>query len=166
MIESVFKPFLDECHKHRIGAIYDVNYRYIKEIIWDDETQDKYGVTREGYEKYKDEHTGQYSYSGMASLREVKHDSGETTYFIEEKRPVNSELSYIINQYELAKAKLFEVLEVKDIKTFEIFLTEYKDLYFTKDVNTIISNIKGFENFLSEYNNDADFKRVIDKIKG
>lgn len=166
MTKSVFQPYVDECHKHRIGAIYDVEYKYIKEIIWDDCAQEKYGKSREGYEQYKSENPGQYSYAGMVSLREVNHSSGETTYFIEEKRAVNSDLSDIVKQYELAKAKLYEILEVKDVQSFEIFLTEYKDLYFTKDVNTIISNIKGFENFLSEYNNDPDFKRVIDKIKG
>ena len=66
---SIFKQYLTLVDNHRVEAIYNNSYRYIKDIIWDDEKNIKYGNTRKGYDKYKSESKGYMSFSGEVSLR-------------------------------------------------------------------------------------------------
>lgn len=155
---------LNKCKLYRTDAIYNEQYRYIKEIIWDDEYQEKYGITRKGYERFKDDHPGSISFGGKISLRSVTNN-GTVKYFTQEKKEYNTSLSEMINIYEESKDKMYEILNVKDINTFDYWFDDYTDFSFHCP-NVIIDNIKELEDIINKYNTDDKFKTFIDKIKG
>lgn len=160
------QEFIDNCQKERIEAIYNAEYKYIKEIIWDDEKNNQYGTTREGYENFKQDNNGSISHSHEIYLRENKDIKTKETlgYLIESKRTSNDNYNIMYDNFKKAKEKFIEMLEVEDTEAFEYWLESYTSIYLAK-ANEIINSIKTLDNILIKYNEDKEFKRFIDKIK-
>jgi len=164
--------FLENCKPHRVEAIYNTEYKYIKEIIWDTEAQDKFGSTREGYEKFQKDtdYPGGMSYSGQIDLRIRTNREGEVLgYMTESKRTNNDNFDHMLEQYNLAREKLYEILEVKDKETFNYWLEEEAPFMISMRMgaNETITAIENLENIVIKYNDEdhIDFKQFIDKIK-
>lgn len=161
------KDFLDSCKPHRVESIYNKEYKYIKEIIWDEEKNNKYGNTRKGYDSYKQEIEGTASYSGEIELRVTKKDGQIVGYFTETKLSSNEHLNLIFVQYQLALEKTKEILKVKDKNSFMYWLTNERPPFggFKMGTNEIVGAIQNLESIIRDYNEDEEFKRYLDKIK-
>jgi len=160
------KEFLEECKEHRIEAIYNYDYRYIKEIIYDDELEKKYGNSRTGYEKFKNNEPGNMSYSGEVSLRtRVDKDDNILGYMTERKLNNNDKLNTIFEIYKNAEIRFREILKITSPETFDYW---FYNLGWTDehlDVNNLINKIKRLERILFDYNEDMEFRNFINKIK-
>lgn len=170
---GVFAEFLENCKPHRVEAIYNTEYKYIKEIIWDDEANEKFGSSRTGYEKFKNDkdYSGSMSHGGTTDLRvRTDKDGNILGYMTESKRTNNDNYEHMLKQYELAKAKLIELLDVKDLTNFEYVLEEFSPFRVSMRMgaNETIDAIEGLERIYTMYNHpdETEFKDFIDKIKG
>lgn len=158
---------------HRVEAIYNKEYKYIKEIIWDTEAQEKFGSTREGYEKFQQDenYPGGMSYGGCIDLRVRTDREGNILgYMTESKRTSNDNYKHMVKQFNDAKTKTFEILEVKDIKAFNYWLEEYASGLFgfsRAGANETISAIQELEEIITRYNDpeEHEFRQFLDKIK-
>ena len=172
---GVLGEYLENCKKYRVEAIYNTEYRYIKEIIWDTEAQEKFGSDRAGYEKFKadKDYPGNLSYSGEIDLR-IRYDKENGSplgYITESKRTSNDNYKHMLKQLEGAKAKMFEILGVKDTEIFNYWLEEYVGDLFgfsRKGANETIYAIEKLEEIITKYNDpeEKEFKQFLDKIKG
>jgi len=157
--------FLQEIEEHRGEAIYNTTHRYIKEIIWDDEKNKKYGDTREGYERYKRDSNGYMSYSGVVSLREeTDKDNNIIGYMTEQKRQTNEPLKEIQEIYDRAVDKFCELVGgSSDSKVLKWWLDD--NIHRDTQANTYMYGVKSLEEYLDEYSWNEEFKEFIDKIK-
>jgi hypothetical protein len=153
------KEHIENCEADRIEAIYNKQYRYIKEIIWDTEAEEKYGTDRAGYEKFKQDTKGYSTYSGEIFLREV-----DGVYFTEEKLSYNKKLSAMYKEKDKALEKTKEILGVKDNEAFEYWINNNIPHSFTTGANEVISYINSLEELISKYNEDEEFKHFFDKV--
>ena len=164
-LNGPLKEYLERCKPHRIESIYNTEYKYIKEIIWDTEAQEKFGDDRSGYEKFKNDsnYPGNISYSGEIDLRIRTAKDGTILGYLTEKKMTRND-SYLIIQKNLedAKEKTIEILQVKDIKNFDYWL-EGK-MYSSSGANEMISSIEVLESIITTYAYDEDFKSYLDKI--
>lgn len=164
------KDILDELETLKSNSIYNYEYKYIKEIIWDDERNSKYGNDRNGYEKYKQEDTNTYiTFSGKTSLRIVEdRTTGEIVGYIAESECKDKSEKRIYELRDLAKKEFYNALGVTNISEFEFWYNEYYGTCdFRNSSYTIVFNqIKQLINIVKRYNEDEDFKKFIDKIKG
>ena len=161
---GVFAEYLNNCKPYRIEAIYNAEFRYIKEIIWDTEAEEKFGKTREGYKKFKNDEEYQCNVSINDVYLRTRHDryGNILGYITETKRTSNDDYNIVYKQYEDAKEKLMELLNVKDKETFLYWLDSETSV--GTCVNGIISSIQNLESIYKEYNEDEEFKRFFDKI--
>lgn len=151
----------------------NTEHKYIKEIIWDTEAQEKFGSTREGYERFKmdKDYPGSMSFSGEIDLRiRTDREGNVLGYMTESKRTNNDNFNHMLEQYNLARAKLMEILEVKDKENFEYWLEEEAPFRVSMRMgaNETISAIESLERIINKYNDpdEVEFKSFIDKIKG
>lgn len=162
---------LEQMNEVRVEAIYNKEYRYIKEIVWDDEANKKYGTSREGYEQYQKDNTNLYAtFTNIESLRRMQtRDANKTDvkYFIEAKREVNTQLGQMFDLYNKARAELVKILNVKDEEAFNYYIDEHVigSGDFRLGANELKSRVTRLIQFVDDYNNDEYLKRVIDKIK-
>jgi hypothetical protein len=163
---GVLSEFLENIKPHRIEAIYNKEYRYIAQIIWDDELNEKYGSKREGYERFKSEQPGYVTHSGEIDLRVWRDHNGEELGYMTETK-LNSNESYkIINeQFHGALKKTKEILDVKDHEAFDYWLNNEVNSTF-RGPNECISAIKRLQSIIERYNEDMEFRAYLDKIKG
>jgi hypothetical protein len=164
--------FLENCKPHRIEAIYNTKYTYVKEIIYDTELQELYGDSRDGYDKFKNRKLDtttatDISHGGVLDLRILTQDGKESGAVIETKRTSNDNYNQMFIQYQLAKLKLLEILEIKDSGSFLYWYEEnYSGFNFSRGgANETITAIERLENIIIKYNNEEEFKEFIDKIK-
>jgi len=167
------KEYILNASHYRNNASYNKEYKYIKEIIWDNEAQEKFGNTRDGYEKFRNDESypGGISYSGEIDLRiRTDVETGDVLgYLTESKKTMNDDFEHMIKQFEDAKAKTFEILGVKDVETFNFWLEEYAGGIFgfsRSGANETIIAIETLESIIIEYDKSKKFKKFIDKIKG
>jgi|SaaInl8_200m_RNA_FD_contig_81_619839_length_10764_multi_4_in_0_out_0_8 hypothetical protein len=161
--------FLENCKPHRVEAIYNTDYRYIKEIIYDTEAEERYGRSRAGYEQYGLENPGSMSFSGEIDLRiRTDIDGNVLGCMTETKRTNNDNFTHMVKQYDDAKAELIKLLDVKDIENFNYWLEEAAPFRVSTRMgaNETISAIEDLELIYETYNEDEDFKKFLDKIKG
>ncbi len=162
--------YLENCQPYRVEAIYNTEYKYIKEIIWDDELQDKFGNTRAGYDKLKNDRNikGGFDFGGQTDLRVRTYEDKIIGYMTETKKTQNDDFKILLKQYEDAKKEMYKILKVKDTDTFDYYL-ENNNISFSfsrSGANETISSIETLEEIITEYNDDPVFKRFLDKIKG
>jgi len=160
--------YLENCKPHRTEAIFNKEYKYIKEIVWDDDLNEKHGSTREGYEQFKAENPGYISYGGEVDLRTWYDHNGEVLgYLTETKKTSNDNYVILKKQFEDAKDELYRILDVKDRENFNYWLEEEVPLHtsFRLDTNNVIENICELENIITKYKEDEEFKNFLDKIK-
>jgi hypothetical protein len=163
--------FLENCKPHRIESIYNKEYRYIKQIIWDDELNEKFGSTREGYEKFKNDRSipGNMSYGGEIDLRiRYDRDSGlPLGYMTETKLTSNESYKIMQEQFDNALKKTKEILDVKDEESFMYWLNNERPPFggWRRGANETISAIQHLEKIIKDYNEDEEFKSFLDKIK-
>lgn len=158
--------YINNCKPHRVEAIYDTEYRYIKEIVYDEEKQSRYGSSREGYERYKRDMEGYASYSGELDLRVQKSREGEVLgYFTESKLTSNESYKIMMQQYDMALSETKKILGVNDDEAFMFWLETEFSWGFRNGANEIISGIEKLEGIIARYESDHDFKRFIDKVK-
>ena len=156
--------FLNKIENHRTEAIYNKEYRYIKQIIYDDELQEKYGSTREGYERYKRDLSGYASYSGEIDLRvQTDRDGVILGYFTEAKKKVNDPLSEIEKIYEDAKQEFFNILGCTDTEALEYWLSDKIHIN-PMEANSYLYGVKKLEIILKDYEEDEEFKVFLDKL--
>lgn len=165
--------FLNNCKPHRVEAIYNTEYNYIKEIIWDTEAQEKFGSTREGYDRFKmdKDYLGNISFGGEIDLRVRTINGVPVGYITESKRTTNDNYNHMVKQFEDAKERLFEILEVNDKEAFNYWLEEFAGGLFgfsRSGANETISSIETLQQIITIYNDphELEFKQFIDKIKG
>ena len=158
--------FLNEIESHRTDAIYNYEYKYIKEIIWDDVKNEKYGITRAGYDKFKNEEPGYMTYSGETIIRtNIDRDGDVLGYMTETKRKINDSLNEIFEIYVRALDRFCELVESsEDTSTLKWWLDK-KIHIDTMEANTYLYAVKKLETFLYEYNECPEFKTFIDKVK-
>lgn len=158
--------YLEECKQHRIKSIYNYEYRYIKEIIYDTEKEERYGTERDGYEQYKKETKGSLSYGGEVSLRTNTTDGEIDGYVSEEKLKENINLNKMKDILSRAKQHLMNTLMVKDIGSFEYWLATLDTgmMADNKSVNGITAMIEFYEWIIEAYQGDKDYKKYVDKI--
>ena len=161
---SIFKQYLTLVDNHRVEAIYNNSYRYIKDIIWDDEKNIKYGNTRKGYDKYKSESKGYMSFSGEVSLRvETDKDNNILGYMIEEKKQINEPLLEIYKIWDDSKKSFFELLGASDPSLLEYWLDDKINVDI-RCPNSFKGAIKELYDIIEEYNLNSDLKRFLDKL--
>jgi len=157
---SPLMNFLTECEQYHTGSIYNSNYRYIKEIIWDSKLEEEIGGSRASYEKYKKNKN--ISYSGVTYLRTIVDNSNKAiAYITETKRTTNEDNIKLYEILERATKELYKILKVKDINNFEYFLENENILY----ASSVVANIKALENIIIRYNSEPEFKAYLDKVK-
>lgn len=161
-----FQEYLDKAKENKIESIYNYEYKYIKEIIWDTEKQLKFGNKREGYERFNTKDKS-VSYSGVSSLRTVTDSANNSPvigYVLETRLTQNDAYLRMKEQYDLAKNKLYKILEVKDTESFDYWFEQI--IGYPSSENSILSHIREFGNILEQYANDDEFRKFLDKIKG
>ena len=160
------KEFLEECDEHRLEAIYNYDYRYIKEIIYDEDLEKKYGNTRKGYEQFKKNELGTISYGGDVSLRTREDKEGNIIGYMSEKSLKNNDkLNMIAEIYERAELKFREILGVTCPESFNYWFDSLGWYDEKLDVNNLINRIRQLEGILTSYKEDKEFRSFIDKIK-
>jgi len=159
---TTLQKYKDMYKPHKLEAIYNKEYRYIKEIIWDDELNKTLGNTRGGYEKYN---KGYVSFSGETSLRTVTKDKEIIGYITETNLTSNVKWSLFREFYVLAKKETYKILEVKDIETFDYWLENSGNSLDNRDYNSYIMAIDSLESIINDYKEDKTFRKFIDKIK-
>ena len=159
------KKYLEECKIHRKESIYNKEYRYIKEIIWDDELQAKFGKTREGYDKYKNDYSikGHVAYGGFNDLREITDDNKIIGYLLETKKSNNESYTELIKILNNAKQATINLLNIKDLVAFDYYL-DTRGFNYYNSTNELIGKIEKLEEIIDDYNNEEDFKLYLDKI--
>ena len=164
--KGLLAEFLENCRIHRVEAIYNYEYRYIKEIIYDDEFNEKFGSTREGYENWKKEKTpGGISFSGEVSLRTVTDKDKIIGYVSESKRRENTSYMEMKKQFEEAYSKMCEIINVKDKSSFDYWFESSGYKHNITEANKFILAIEKLEELIFIYDNNSKFKKLIDKIK-
>jgi hypothetical protein len=169
--KGIFSEYLNNCKPHRVESIYNKQYRYIKEIIWDDERNEKYGNTRAGYDRFNQEDSlnGLMSYSGEIDLRVLndRETKEPLLYMTETKCSSNESYMIIFEQYQHALNKLQELLEVTDTESLNYWLNECRPSFtnYSRGANETISAIQSLEEIYNDYNEDEEFRSFIDKIK-
>jgi len=161
--QTFLKKYIEMFEPHKLEAIYNKEYRYIKEIIWDDELNSTLGSTRKGYEKFD---KGLVSYSGEVSLRTVTKEGNIVGYITETNLTSNVKSSMFREFYQMAKEETYRILDVKDKESFDYWLEDSGKGISFEGFNHYINGIKSLENVIEEYIEDEDFRRFLDKIKG
>lgn len=165
--------FLDACKPHRIEAIYNTEYRFIKEIVWDTEAEEKFGTDRAAYEAWSKTDKGyergalDMSYSGKVDLRVLtERSSGKpVAYVTETKLDRNKSQELMHQQFELAKEEVYKILNVANLSSFNYWFEEQNIYDWRGGANEIISSIEHLELIIKKYNKDEEFRSFIDKIK-
>lgn len=175
---NLIDTYEKKANKIKHDNIYNYKYTYMIKtpngMREDTERNHKYGTTRDGYEKWKTEEKGLTAgYSGRVSLREItdyqrKDENGIAPvvgYIIEEKLsdyPWQQEIAALATE---AFDKLCEELEVVDKEMFEYVLWEDFGLY--KDYGQELSaKLSRISSMYEKYQEDEEYKKFIDKIKG
>jgi hypothetical protein len=160
--------YLNACKPHRVEAIYNSQYRYVKEIVYDEDMEKAYGDTREGYNQFRRDVKCSVSHAGEVSLRDVRDAKGELTgYITETKLTSNEGWNLMYEQYESALEKTKELLGVEDEKNFQYWMDNSGECHIsTAGANEIVNSIKSLEGIIEDYQEDEDFRRYLDKIKG
>ena len=57
-------------------------YRYIKEIVWDDEAQEKYGDSRAGFERFKKDMARSRSTNTVVDLIVITDEEGNPIRYV------------------------------------------------------------------------------------
>lgn len=117
------------------------------------------------------DYPGSMSFSGEIDLRiRTDREGNVLGYMTESKRTNNDNFNHMLEQYNLARAKLMEILEVKDKENFEYWLEEEAPFRVSMRMgaNETISAIESLERIINKYNDpdEVEFKSFIDKIKG
>jgi len=146
-------------------------YKYLKEIIEDEEFNEKYGEEREGYEKFRKDLDVSVYYSGEFSLRKVESRNSTNSasshipdYIVEQKIvvPISSKSRELFLK---AKEIFIKELNIKDLKTLEMWIQEYGDPSY--DPRGFYSSIVlAFIKTIEEYKECEDTKYYLDKIFG
>jgi len=163
--------FLTECQDHRIPSIYNTKYRYVKEIVYDTEAEEKYGTSRAGYDEWKNtkkyNQTTSLGYSGVTSIRTLSdYKTGETLgYILETKETTNDSLTKMLNILEKAEEEFYKILDVTAFDTFNFWFQDQYDTMRNLEANSIISRIERLEGIINDYNEDEEFRNFINKIK-
>lgn len=159
------KQFIEMIESHRKEAIYNYSYKYIKEIIWDDEKNEKYGDGRVGYEIFTQENEVSVSFSGIESLRKVYDmDNNVKSYILETKKEVNDPLMEIIDIYNSAVDYFCNKLGSTDSKILRWWIDSNIEVN-PREVNSYLSAVKELNSYLIDYEIYEDFRLFIDKIK-
>lgn len=169
--KTVFQDIKDMVNQFKTDAIYNYDYEYYDvdnqgNLIKTNKFPNK---SRQDYEEFSrnPKNNVSFGYSGEVSLRAI-YTRGSTEiigYITEAKRPENNMFTEMNSLYMKAYKELVTILDVKDTKTFNIYMKKYTDYAFS-GVNQCINAINDLESFLTRYNNDPQFKKIVDKIKG
>lgn len=158
------KQFIEMIESHRKEAIYNYSYKYIKEIIWDEEKNEKYGDSRVGYEIFSST-SGRVEFSGVNSLRcEFDKDNNVKSYILETKKEVNDPLMEIIDIYNSAVDYFCNKVGSTDSKILRWWIDSNIEVN-PREVNSYLSAVKELNSYLIDYEIYEDFRLFIDKIK-
>lgn len=159
------KQFIEQIENHRKYAIYNYTYKYIKDIIWDDEKNSKYGNDRKGYETFTEENDISVSFAGIDSLRTVYDmNNNIQSYIIETKEEINHPLLEIIDIFNKAIDEFCKIVGSVDSETLRWWLDKELDTS-PRDVNSYMYAVKQLDRMVDDYDNYDDFRQFIDKIK-
>jgi len=167
---------LDKADKIKYDKIYNYEYSYFlktpKGMVSDTETNHKYGNTREGYEKWKNDNPDLgMSYSGVVSVREmykIDNQSDIVGYMFERKLPDKPWLDEIDKLFDEAWQEFCTELDVSDFDSVEYFLFTDISSDWRNTGEDRISKFKILLSTIEKYNDpdETDFKKLFDKIKG
>lgn len=136
-------------------------------------TNEKYGSRRDDYEKWRDDHPlYQVSYSDQVSLRYIVDTTRKIVvgYVTEEKISGEAWKKDIETIVEKCFETLCEELNVNDIETFKYFVFNNEFLstsYEMKDYDYDLERKLEMMVLTYEYyNDDEEYRNLIDKIKG
>lgn len=163
MNSDFLDKYLKDLESHRTEAIYNYSYKYIKEIIWDDEKNEKYGDSRLGYDKFRKDVRTSVSYSGVTSLREITIDNGIVGYISETKNQINYPLLEISEIWKSAREEFIRELGATDTRAIDFWLDDKIYIDYT-EANSYRSAIMELKDIIKDYNYDEDFRFFIDKL--
>ena len=152
-------------------STYAYEYTYLKEIVVDEELQKKYGKSREGFEKFKDElyfKDGEQSisYSAKKSLREVKSNGEITNYIIEERVSDTRFIEEAQKIYEEILSKYEDLFGVNDKENFYYLLDQSfeRNLLTGESITNYLGKAEILANLYEKYIDEPEFKKYFDKI--
>lgn len=165
----MFEKYLERLSELSPKGLKAYTYRYVKEIIYDNQAETEYGTTREGYEKFKQANKDlDVSYSGATSLRHIDDCEGTVGYILETKESEDDRYNEIDKILLDAWEEFYIVLEVEDKESVK----HYLDIRINADVPMAIPyhkrmerEVKFLRDFVDEYREDEEIKRFFDKIK-
>lgn len=168
---GVLGEYLKECDLQDREPIYSFRYKYIKEIVWDDEKNIKYGDSRDGYEKFK--HSNEYirkdtSDSFYVVLKETEDKvTRESTGYTIETKSIN--LKNQDKLKELVSNAQLECMSLLGIKSpsFLFWLNGYSGYggTYINSIDAARHKIKFLIGIIEDYAVQEDFKDFIDKFK-
>ena len=161
--------FIDEMEKYRDNSIHTYEYTYLTKLIYNNEQNNKYGHSRDGFENYRNTESGHVTHSGEISLRIRKDNNGNDLEYILEKKVNTGYVTKILKPiFEKAKLEFYKLLDVKDIKTMDFWLEKTEDdSLSTLRSETVyyIARVKNMNKILYKYSTDNEFKDFLDKLK-
>jgi len=177
--EKSLKDLLKELQELRNETIYIFDYKYYNLkisphgdiLVPDEESNEKFGNSRKGYELFKREHQEELSigYSGEISLREVYiRATNEVIGYVQEKK--KSTRPYVEKAqevYEEIYNNVIKELGVKDVETFNYFIERDGPGYdlFEKDpIMRKKSEASYIIELVQNYNECDEFRKYLDKI--
>jgi hypothetical protein len=166
------KDYKNQIKNIRKDNIYNYEYEYWKgdktHLEKDLKATKLFGVSRKGYEKYKECNPDSIiDYGGVVSLREVTDSvSGETIGYITERKL--SDKPHIDEAKKIFASSVDYVKEFLKVEDTEAFMYYLAQEILIQDFNTTVDNIlhqiDNLETLLEEYQEDEEFRKFFDKI--
>lgn len=134
----------------------------------DDTLNHKYGDGRAGYEQWKTENSHLVASHEQINLRPIRERNDYdhiVGYLTETRLSDNSWQTEIVQLADECFVKLCEELEVIDVDTFKFFV--FNDIGMFDDVDQELNaKLHALVDVYDNYNDDPNYKKLVDKIKG
>jgi hypothetical protein len=168
-----FKSYLKEIQAIRKDSLNNYEYTYFNKtnngMEYSVDVNRYFGTDRAGYEKFKQENPDSYVDHPTTSLRSVvDRISGKTVGFITEKTlsstPMRDEAKRL---FDLQLEEVIRYLEVKDLDSFMYYIDEKTTTFdFNDSVEIYRNKLSSLIDIIDEYENDEEFRKYLNKIKG
>ncbi len=171
--KNVIDYYQKKAEEIRQDNLYNYEYTYWmktpKGMLIDEPTIHEYGSSRAGFEQWKMDHpTLMASVGGKISIRPIVERSCQSRivgYVTEEQLSDSGWQDEILQLSKDCFDKLCEELDVKDRETFRFFIF-HEMCGYENYADELRAKISAMTDVYESYQNDEEYKQLIDKIKG
>lgn len=171
--KNVIDYYLKKADKIKHDNIYNYEYTYCLKtpngMLLDNPTNHQYGKSREGFEQWKENNPDLHaSHNGTIALRPIRHRTDTERvvgYILEEKLSDTAWHNEVLELVDECFEKLCDELQVVDKSIFRYFV--FNDtMGYENYSQELLEKLRMMVHVFEEYQDDEEYRNLVDKIKG